>query len=385
MKRPAQTTRERERREEEREREREREMVATLTKRCGVLRSRCPVAAKPRRHTGSGGSGGLASEGRRRRKAASRLFVPQAIEAEGQATSPEPADTVDALGDDTVWQLDFCSRPLLDERGKKKWELLVCNTSRTFEHSEFLPNNKINSVVLRDKLAKIIEEQGGKKPRKVLYFRTQLQTIVTRALEELDIKAVASKRCFSIMTWLDERVETVYKTDPGYDPKASTGFVVQEAIPKDIKDALRGEMWLFVQMDWASLKEEMKDVTRGKAFGEIFDPNAQGLDIKDETLIPGVAIFSRRAGPLAGWTGSLDLSNIKPDRKRACLILETGVNNKWKYAAFDKTKENIAESEAWESAKESVGGLHFLAIQDNPDADVCSGIWLLLDRPLPKV
>merc|ERR1711904_437700 len=187
------------------EREREREMVATLTKRCGVLRSRCPVAAKPRRHTGSGGSGGLASEGRRRRKAASRLFVPQAIEAEGQATSPEPADTVDALGDDTVWQLDFCSRPLLDERGKKKWELLVCNTSRTFEHSEFLPNNKINSVVLRDKLAKIIEEQGGKKPRKVLYFRTQLQTIVTRALEELDIKAVASKRCFSIMTWLDER------------------------------------------------------------------------------------------------------------------------------------------------------------------------------------
>merc|ERR1711904_157052 len=275
------------------EREREREMVATLTKRCGVLRSRCPVAAKPRRHTGSGGSGGLASEGRRRRKAASRLFVPQAIEAEGQATSPEPADTVDALGDDTVWQLDFCSRPLLDERGKKKWELLVCNSSRSFEHSEFLPNNKINSVVLRETLERIVETQnGGKKPRKVLYFRTQLQTIVTRALGDMQIKAVASKRCSSLMSWLDERLETVYKADPGYDPKASTILVEQDAIPKDLKDALRGERWFFVQMDWASLKEEMRDVVEGRAFGEIFDPNNKNMKISEDTLIPGIAVFS---------------------------------------------------------------------------------------------
>ena len=98
----------------------------------------------------------------------------------------------------------------------------MCNSSRTFEHSEFLPNNKINSVVLRETLERIVEAQGGKKPRKVLYFRTQLQTIVTRALNEMQIKAVASKRCFSLMSWLDERLETVYKPDPGYDPKAST-------------------------------------------------------------------------------------------------------------------------------------------------------------------
>ena len=41
----------------------------------------------------------------------------------------------------------------------------------------------------------------------------------------------------------------------------------------------------------------------------------------------------------------MDLSNIKPDKKRACLILETGVNNKWKYAAFEKTEENVEEAE----------------------------------------
>ena len=302
--------------------------------------------------------------------------------AEGQPMEPESALP---LGDDSVWEMDFCSRPLLDERGKKRWELLVCNSSRSFEHSEFIPNNKINSVVLRETLERIIEEQGGVKPKKVLYFRTQLQTIVTRALGELYIQAVGSKRCFSLMTWLDERLETVYKTDPGYDPKAVTGFFEQEDVPKDLKDALRGENWLFVQMDWASLKEEMRDVVNGKAFGEIFDPKTQNMDISDDTLIPGVAIFSRRASPLAGWTGSLDLSNIKPDKKRACLILETGVNNKWMYAAFEKTAENVEEAQAWEGAKDQVGGLHFLAIQDNPDAEVCAGLWLLLDRELPKI
>jgi hypothetical protein len=289
------------------------------------------------------------------------------------------------LGDDSVWELDFCSRPLLDERGKKRWELLICNSSRSFEHSEYLPNNKINSVVLKETIQRIIAEQGGNKPRKIMYFRTQLQTIINRALGDLQIKAVASKRCFSLMTWLDERLETVYKPDPGYDPKAATLFPAQESIPKDLSDALRGENWLFVQMDWASLKEEMKDVVAGKAFGELFDPKAQAMDIKDDTLVPGVAIFSRRAGPLAGWTGSLDLSNIKPDRKRACLILETGVNEKWKYAAFDKTDENLEEAQAWEAAKEAIGGLHFLAVQDNPDAEVCAGLWLLLDRKLPLV
>ena len=81
----------------------------------------------------------------------------------------------------------------------------------------------------------------------------------------------------------------------------------------------------------------------------------------------------------------MDLSNIKPDKKRACLILETGVNNKWKYAAFEKTKENVEEAEAWEQAKEEVGGLHFLAIQETPDAEVCAGLWLLLDRKLPAI
>ena len=45
-----------------------------------------------------------------------------------------------------VWQLDFCSRPVLDERGKKKWELIICDEKRRFEFARFFSNNQINST-----------------------------------------------------------------------------------------------------------------------------------------------------------------------------------------------------------------------------------------------
>ena len=45
-----------------------------------------------------------------------------------------------------VWELDFSSRPILDERGKKKWELLICDAQRQFQYSGYFPNNKINST-----------------------------------------------------------------------------------------------------------------------------------------------------------------------------------------------------------------------------------------------
>ena len=48
-----------------------------------------------------------------------------------------------------TWELDFCSRPLLDERGKKRWELLICSPDREFEYSAYFPNNKINSTQVR--------------------------------------------------------------------------------------------------------------------------------------------------------------------------------------------------------------------------------------------
>lgn len=56
---------------------------------------------------------------------------------------PQPAPRA------TVWQLDFSSRPILDERGKKRWELLICDEDRKFQYAQYFPNNKINSKEVR--------------------------------------------------------------------------------------------------------------------------------------------------------------------------------------------------------------------------------------------
>jgi hypothetical protein len=70
-----------------------------------------------------------------------------AVEAEAAApaAAPAPADAK-AVPQADVWELDFCSRPILDERGKKVWELIICDADRTFEYATYYPNNKINST-----------------------------------------------------------------------------------------------------------------------------------------------------------------------------------------------------------------------------------------------
>ncbi|XP_038986595.1 protein TAB2 homolog, chloroplastic-like [Phoenix dactylifera] len=92
------------------------------------------------------------------------------------------------------WQLDFCSRPILDERGKKVWELVVCDGTLSLQYTRFFPNNVINSVTLRDAIASISASLGVPLPQKIRFFRSQMQTIITKACNELGIKAVPSKR-----------------------------------------------------------------------------------------------------------------------------------------------------------------------------------------------
>ena len=72
-----------------------------------------------------------------------------AAEEPRSSSAPAPATSTSAVPASSVWELDFCSRPLLDERGKKVWELLVTDPDRTFEHAQYFPNSKINSVEVR--------------------------------------------------------------------------------------------------------------------------------------------------------------------------------------------------------------------------------------------
>eukprot|EP00882_Tetradesmus_deserticola_P006731 GHRQ01007084.1.p1 GENE.GHRQ01007084.1~~GHRQ01007084.1.p1 ORF type:complete len:356 (+),score=158.32 GHRQ01007084.1:166-1233(+) len=309
-----------------------------------------------------------------------------AVEEPAAAASSSATGLRSSVPTSDVLELDFCSRPLLDERGKKVWELLVCSSDRSFEYSQYFPNSKINSVELRKALESVFSREGAVLPGKVRFFRGQMTTIISRALSELGIKPLPSRRCFSIMSLLEDRMESVYKADPRYSDKATSMFNMDLGAPEPLPDALRGEKWAFVQLPLGNLREMLAPVNQGDMFGSSFNLAAAGLgDLPSDVLVPGVAVFSRRALPLAAWTNGLEISGVKADVERSCLILETGVNQRWRYGGWRPSPDSIAEAEGWEEAKQGLEGLHFLAVQPDPDSEELNGLWLLLDKLPPSV
>lgn len=302
-----------------------------------------------------------------------------------EAEQPAASSSSKSVPQSDVWELDFCSRPILDERGKKVWELIICDPERSFEYAQYYPNNKINSAELKKALEAVLAQPGARKPSSARFFRGQMQTIISRALSDMGIAPVPSRRCFTLMNWLEDRLESVYKQHPGYSDKASTLFTIDLGAPEELPDALRGEKWSFVQLPLGTLQQELDEVKAGRAFGATLDLAAVRHALTPDTLVPGVAVYSRRADPLAAWTNGLDLAAVVADTDRAFLILETGYNDRWRYGAYRRTLETTAEAQAWEQAKQAVGGLHFLAVMPDEESEVCSGLWLLLDRKPPSV
>jgi len=316
-----------------------------------------------------------------RRRGSSSLVVaaiPDMSSDAAPATTSAPTGPPVELSYD--WQLDFCSRPMKDERGKKMWELLICDEKRSFEHAEYFPNNRINSVELAKAIERVVAAQGAR-PRRFKFFRSQMQTIISRACTEVGIDPLPSRRCQTLTKWLDWRIDNVYKQHPGYDGQTAPmmGFEMSSARP--LPDALRGESWAFVALPLVAVREEAMSVSSGRVFGDLLelDPN-----LPDDTLIPGIAVYTRRAAALAGWTKGLELGGISVDLEMSTIILDTGVADSWQYARFRKTKELNQEAKEWEQVKAAVGGLHFLAIQTDEDAESTDGFWLLQDYTAAK-
>lgn len=114
---------------------------------------------------------GLARLPRVNRVAASA--VPDLADARPDIEEGEEESIAEDADVDTIseWELDFCSRPILDGRGKKLWELVVCDSRRQLQFTRFFPNNVINSVTLRDALLYIMNTLEVPKPEKIRFFR----------------------------------------------------------------------------------------------------------------------------------------------------------------------------------------------------------------------
>jgi hypothetical protein len=228
---------------------------------------------------------------------------------------------------------------------------------------------------------------GAVRPDRALFFRGTMATIISRALTDLAIAPVPSRRAFALTAALTERADAVYPTLPGYSDTAPPPFGgLDGGPPEDAPDALRGEAWQFVELPLEALEEEAAGVRSGASFGAVFDARAvMGPAAPPPGApIPGVAVYSRRALPLAAWTAGYEVAAVRADTERGCLVLETGVGARWKYAAIPKTAAVNDEAVAWEAAKAAANGLHFLVVQDGEEADV-AGLWLLWDSPPPAV
>lgn len=69
--------------------------------------------------------------------------------------------------------------------------------------------------------------------------------------------------------WLQERLENLYKKDPGYSDKAASLFTLDLQSPQELPDNLRGEQWNFVQLPLSALMDELKQVKQVVFFHSI--------------------------------------------------------------------------------------------------------------------
>lgn len=284
----------------------------------------------------------------------------------------------------SIWELDFYSRPILDEEGKKVWEVLICQAptqvtedpDRLFRYSQFCSSQQVNSLFLREAIEKAMAE-AGETPRCIRFARRQMNNMITKACEDAGIAPAPSRRTYALDAWLAQREREIYPQETGYDAKLANAPSVQypPTNPIALPDAVRGDRgdrWAFVNLTAADLADWGEWAID---FGEAFPPPMVGLTGTE--AIPGVIVFSERALPLAAWMSGLELGYVRVEGgNRPALVLETGMSDSWILAPL-ANGALVQEAQQWQAIKEKAQGLHFLAIQSSPEAQDFKGFWLL--------
>ncbi|MFB6277338.1 MAG: Tab2/Atab2 family RNA-binding protein [Halothece sp.] len=285
---------------------------------------------------------------------------------------------------ETIWELDFYSRPIRDEDNKKLWEVLICESpldvkttqDQLFRYNKFCSAKNVNSIFLKDALNEAIEE-AGTSPKKIRFFRRQMNNMISKACDDLGITALPSRRTYALQKLIQQRLDEVYPQQEGYDETAVSNVSVQYPAENAaiLPDAIRGDKddkWAFVTLEAKEFQEmEEWDIS----FGEGFPLSL--FELAPETKIPGLIIFSPRAMPFAGWMSGMELSQIQLQQgSMPRLILQTGTSECWILADITNP-DTLEEAKGFQQAKQKAEGVHFLAIQQNPNSESFAGFWLL--------
>ncbi|MEB3211951.1 MAG: Tab2/Atab2 family RNA-binding protein [Leptolyngbyaceae bacterium] len=286
-----------------------------------------------------------------------------------------------------IWELDFYSRPVLDENNRKRWEVLICESPTSvdvpieslFRYSKFCNNTEVNSVWLREAIEEAIA-QASVTPDRIRFFRRQMNNMIVKGCEDAGITASASRRTPALSQWIESRMQDVYPSMPNYQASNNPSVAYPLNVPQPLPDALEGEKWTFVSLPASDLVE-MTEWEIG--FGEAFP--LEFLNVSSDQAIPGLLIFSSRAEPLAAWMSGLELAFVQAmgaeGKAPPRLILETGVSDAWTLANLSTTAL-AQEGQQFEMAKKNAQGGHFLAIQSSPESESFAGFWLMKELHL---
>jgi hypothetical protein len=58
-------------------------------------------------------------------------------------------------------------------------------------------------------------------------------------------------QCLSLLLWLEERYETVYKRHPGFQKGSKPLLALDNPFPMELPENLFGEKWAFVQLPFS--------------------------------------------------------------------------------------------------------------------------------------
>ena len=283
------------------------------------------------------------------------------------------------------WELDYYSRPVLEPDGKKRWELLICSTQGLdpsqgqFRWVLRCPAANVNSVWLRDALGEALAaaaDQGFAPPRRIRCWRPSMRAMVQRAAESLALEVVASRRCYGLIEWLIERQRDVYPAEEGYlaGPLAPPPAPIQPlAVP--LPETARGERWSWASLPLASLRESNDWPIDFPALGPL------PAELDDGVMVTGLRLFSsNRSLAIAGWLAGLEPVRLSVAGQQ--LVLEAGLEDRWLLGNLAE-EEAAAAAEALHQARQTAGGVQFLAVQASEEQPGFTGFWLLRDLPDP--
>ena len=281
------------------------------------------------------------------------------------------------------WELDYYSRPILESDGKKRWELLICSTPAPGSNAEDFrfvlacPASSVNSIWLKQALEQALEAssaEGYGRPRRLRCWRGSMRTMVQRAAEGLGLELVPSRRCYALVSWLQERERSVYPLEEGYmaGPLAPPPLPIR-AVSVPLPEAARGDRWAWATLPLAALAEAA-DWEMG--FSGLV-PLPAGLD--PETPVPGIRLFSAtRALAMAGWIAGLEPVRLAIADQQ--LILEAGLEDRWLLTNLPEQEAATAD-QAFQRARLDAGGMQFIAVQASEEDQRFEGFWLLRDLP----